>query len=73
MEPFTRVPEKDIDSSGDITRSISPSPQQQVRDAKAANILEACKWRDIERLRLLATDGEGLISDHLRRQACRCH
>lgn len=37
---------------------------------KAEKILEACKWRDIGRLRALAEAHGGFLSDTLRRQAC---
>ncbi|KAF5595631.1 TBC domain-containing protein [Fusarium pseudocircinatum] len=37
--------------------------------AKAADIIEACKWRDIGRLRSLAEAHGGFLSDALRRQA----
>ncbi|EXK44247.1 hypothetical protein FOXG_04174 [Fusarium oxysporum f. sp. lycopersici 4287] len=36
---------------------------------KAADIIEACKWRDIGRLRSLAEAHGGFLSDTLRRQA----
>ncbi|KAF9784813.1 hypothetical protein IL306_007086 [Fusarium sp. DS 682] len=36
---------------------------------KAADIIEACKWRDISRLRSLAETHGGFLSDTLRRQA----
>lgn len=48
------------------TRASSPSPQ----DAKAVQILDACRWKDTETLRTLAVSEGGLISDELRRQAC---
>jgi len=51
----------------------SPSPQDRFRNAKAAKILEVCKWKDIDALRRLATEDEGLVSDDVRRQACSCH
>jgi TBC1 domain family member 20 len=38
--------------------------------AKTANILEACRWKDVERLQALAASDGGLLSDDLRRQAC---
>lgn len=37
---------------------------------KAADIIEACEWRDIGRLRSLAEAHGGFLSDTLRRQAC---
>lgn len=38
---------------------------------KAEKILEACKWRDIGRLKALAEAHGGFLSDTLRRQACK--
>jgi len=55
------------------SRTPSPSPEEGARDAKAAKILDACKKKDIENLRILATSGGGLVSDNIRRQACSCH
>lgn len=42
-------------------------------DEKVANIVDACKWKDIEKLRISATSEGGLVSDDIRRQACSCH
>ena len=38
---------------------------------KTAAILEACKWKDLESLRKLATSEGGLLTDELRRKACK--
>lgn len=38
---------------------------------KNAAILEACKWKDLESLRKLATSEGGLLTDELRRKACK--
>ncbi|KAF8863196.1 hypothetical protein BDZ45DRAFT_645039 [Acephala macrosclerotiorum] len=51
------------------SRTPSPTPEQYSRNAKAANILEACEGKDIETLRKLATSEGGLVSDNVRRQA----
>lgn len=40
-------------------------------EAKAAKILDACRWKDIETLRALAASEGGLLSDELRSQACK--
>jgi hypothetical protein len=40
-----------------------------VRYAKATRILDACRWKDTEILRALATSEGGLVSDEVRRQA----
>jgi TBC1 domain family member 20 len=66
MESNGRVAEEN-EKKPDIPRTSS---QQQKYSAKATKILEACKWRDIETLRSLATSEGGLLSDDLRRQAC---
>lgn len=38
---------------------------------KTATILEACRWKDLESLRKLATSDGGLLNDELRRKACK--
>ena len=52
-----------IDQEGKNDSDLSDSP-------KAADILAACKWRDIGQLRLLAEAEGGFLTDALRRQAC---
>nr|RBQ88223.1 hypothetical protein FVER53263_07291 [Fusarium verticillioides] len=47
---------------------ISQEPDM-LSHTKAADIIEACKWRDIGRLRSLAEAHGGFLSDPLRRQA----
>lgn len=37
---------------------------------KTGKILDACKWKDVTRLRALAESPAGLVSDALRREAC---
>ena len=73
MEPNGKLPEETKKLAGDLSRPLSPSPEQIKLDAKAATILEVCKWKDIETLRTLATSEGGLVSDDVRRQACSCH
>lgn len=46
-----------------------PSPESKQRVLKVTKIQEACKWRDIDALRILASSEGGLISDELRQQA----
>jgi len=62
-----------VDNENDQAADPSQSPREQARDAKTVRILEACKWNDIEALRILATTEDGLVADELRRQACLCH
>lgn len=50
-----------------------PSPRMEKCMAKAEAIQEACQWKDLTNLRALATAEGGLLSDELRRQACRYH
>jgi hypothetical protein len=42
-------------------------------DVKATRVLEACKWKDLETIRILAESEGGLVSDEVRRHACRCY
>lgn len=46
------------------------SPESTADPEKTAAIVEACRWRDLSRLRDLAQSGGGLLSDDLRREAC---
>ena len=54
-------------------RLSTPSPEPKKQDAKAAAILEACEWKDVDTLRLLTASEGGLVSDDVRRQACSCN
>jgi hypothetical protein len=73
MEPNGILPEETEKLAEDLSRPSSPSPEQRNRDAKAATILEVCKWKDVDALRALAASEGGLISDDVRRQACSYH
>lgn len=55
------------DNAGDADVDLDASSSQ-----KAEDILTACKWRDIGRLRSLAEGKGGLLTDALRRRACKC-
>jgi TBC1 domain family member 20 len=59
---------KDEQEEDTQSRKSGFSSTQQV---KAAKILEACKRKDTKTLRALAASEGGLLSDELRRQACR--
>jgi hypothetical protein len=50
--------------------TLSSTPQEKARDAKAAKIHDACRGGDVNTLRILAISEGGLISDEVRRQAC---
>lgn len=58
-------------------RSSSQNPIAEITEdddalssPKTQDILEACRWRDISRLRSLAEAKGGFLSDALRRHAC---
>jgi hypothetical protein len=60
-------------SNTNVNTSTDVSQEPDVlSNPKAAEIIEACKWKDISRLRSLAEAPGGFLSDTLRRQACRC-
>ena len=73
MEAIGRLSKEEVEVHEEVPRSLSPLPRQNATDAKITSILDACKWKDIERLTLLATNEGGFISDHVRRQACSCY
>ncbi|KAL3428380.1 GTPase-activating protein gyp10 [Phlyctema vagabunda] len=56
-------------SSIPVQTPSPPPPTEKAVHAKVARILDACRWEDVELLRLLATSDEGLLTDELRRQA----
>lgn len=58
-------------SNTDANTNIETSQEpDMLSHLKAADIIEACEWRDIGRLRSLAEARGGFLSDALRRQAC---
>jgi hypothetical protein len=70
MEPSGRATEKNTELA-DPSPPPSPSLDEKGRDAKASQILDACRRRDVETLRVLSTSEGGLVSDEVRRQACQ--
>ena len=48
-----------------------PCTEPKIRAEKAELILDACRWRDVSRLRSLADGEDGLLTDALRREACK--
>lgn len=71
-------PIKEEKSSASSSRASSRSPSHSIKEKqpqepteKEVKILEACKWKDLEAIRELATSKDGLISDEVRRQACK--
>ena len=69
---FNGSPVEEREKLKEASRTPSPSPAAKKRNAKAAKILDACKWKDIQNLRVLATSEGGLVSDDVRCQACSC-
>lgn len=72
MEPNGKLQEDNEKLAGELSRPSSPSPEQKKLQEKTTAVSEACKWKDIELLRTLATSEGGLVSDEGRRQACSC-
>ncbi|KAI9645408.1 GTPase-activating protein gyp8 [Ciborinia camelliae] len=69
-------PIKGEKSSADSSRTSSRSPSYSTKlkeprepTEKEVRILEACKWKDLDSIRDLATSKDGLVSDDVRRQA----
>jgi len=53
------------------------SPEKSIGHAtlstdKEHAILEACRWRNLDALRVLAESQGGFITDKIRQQACEC-
>ncbi|KAF5530670.1 TBC domain-containing protein [Fusarium napiforme] len=64
---FSRT-SSNANANANTSMEISQEPDM-LSHAKAADIVEACTWRDIGRLRSLAEAHGGFLSDALRRQA----
>ncbi|KAF7872322.1 hypothetical protein EAF04_003246 [Stromatinia cepivora] len=69
-------PIKEEKSSASSSRASSRSPSYSTKlkeprepSEKEVKILEACKWKDLEAIKELATSKDGLVSDDVRRQA----
>lgn len=69
MEPDGRFQEEN-EKPGNASQAPSTTPQEQAREAKATKVLNACRMKDVDLLRALATSEGGLVSDTVRRQAC---
>lgn len=50
--------------------ALSLPAASDISQAKITSILDACRWKDVELLRALATSEGGLVSDSVRREAC---
>lgn len=53
---------KDVPCDEQIDRALYEKKSDEIR--------EACKWRDVQKLRILAESTDGLLSDELRGLAC---
>lgn len=60
-----------VDNPSGSAKSTTTLKDHHVEEAKVAKILEACRWKDLEKLRELALSESGLVSDELRHQACK--
>jgi len=69
MEPNGRLVEENSERLPSDPADSSPSSRPNQRNAKVAEALKACTWRDITTLRALAISEGGLVSDELRRLA----
>ncbi|KAG9243176.1 rab-GTPase-TBC domain-containing protein [Calycina marina] len=69
MEPTGSAPDSHASNREKELKKLLLSPGGKANDVKATSILEACKWKDVEKLRTLATEDGGLVSDQYRRQA----
>jgi hypothetical protein len=56
----------------DSRAASSPRANTTTLDAKLTSIRAACRDRDVEQLRVLATSEGGLLLDDARCQACSC-
>lgn len=70
-----------LDSQGESVSSLASSRDvlekraaldaaQEAAGAKTNDILEACKWSDLSKLKALAESTGGFLTDDLRRLAC---
>ena len=62
--PFEKLMKRSTESSE------TPPPKPDPYEEKKGKIREACKWRDVQLLRELATSEGGLVTDNLRCIAC---
>ena len=60
--------EKELKKSTESLKS--PPSKPELYEEKKGKIREACKWRDVQLLRELATSEGGLVTDDLRCIAC---
>lgn len=75
MDPDQEFTEKsgDTDNQDSSSDVIDDSRRRATREAalrKAAAVCEACRWRDISKLRALAESEGGFLNDDLRKSAC---
>lgn len=65
-----RALKEDMKRSTDPFEQDLPPPKPEPHREKQQKIREACRWRDAQLLRELATSDGGLVTDDLRRTAC---
>lgn len=75
MESVEKITAENQTVVGDspISRAAEMDSNQllQSHGQKSKHIEEACQWKDTQRLRDLAVSEGGLVSDDIRRRACR--
>lgn len=56
----------------DGSTGLEPPPKEKTawESEKFQAVEEACKWRDLDKLRKLAESEGGFLADELRQQAC---
>lgn len=60
-----------MESTLDSGHVEKKAPKETLQETKIEDIVEACRWKDVKALRLLAVSAGGLVNDELRREACR--
>ncbi len=58
------------ENDDDDEKRTREEEELQAARQKTKDILDACKWRDLDRLRTLADAPGGFLTDELRREAC---
>lgn len=60
-----------MEPTSDSSHVDDKTSKETLYETKIDDIVEACKWKDVKALRLLAVSNGGLVNDELRREACR--
>jgi hypothetical protein len=61
---------EDCDAKPTTSDASLQRAYQEALESKVRAIRDACKWRDLEKLRSLALSTGGFLSDDLRKIAC---